>query len=85
LRNGKVFVDWSQNDDHKTTVCAYSLRAGPKPTVSAPIEWQECEKALKKKDTSNLVFEARQMLKRIERKGDIFAPVTKLKQKLPSL
>lgn len=85
LRNGKVFVDWSQNDGHKTTVCAYSLRAGPKPTVSAPIEWKECERALKQQDASKLIFEAPEMLKRVDRKGDLFAPVTKLKQKLPSL
>ncbi len=85
LRKGKVLVDWSQNDDHKTTVCAYSLRAGAKPTVSAPLEWKECENALKRKDTSKLVLEAGEMLKRIKRKGDIFAPVTDLKQKLPSL
>jgi len=85
LRKGKVFVDWSQNDDHKTTVCAYSLRARPKPTVSAPLEWKECEEALKSKDVSKLVFEAGDILKRIKRKGDVFAPVTKLKQKLPSL
>ncbi len=85
LRSGKVFVDWSQNDDHKTTVCAYSLRAGPKPTVSAPVEWKECERALKQQDASKLVFEAPEVLKRVDRKGDIFAPVTKLKQKLPSL
>ncbi len=85
LREGKVFVDWSQNDHHKTTVCAYSLRARPKPTVSAPLEWKECEKALKSKDSSKLVFDAREMLKRVERKSDIFGAVTKLKQKLPSL
>jgi len=85
LREGKVFVDWSQNDDHKTTVCAYSLRARPRPTVSAPLEWKECEQALKKGDTSKLIFEAQEMIKRVERKGDIFAPVMQLKQTLPSL
>jgi bifunctional non-homologous end joining protein LigD len=85
LRKGKVFVDWSQNDDHKTTVCAYSLRAGPKPNVSAPIEWKECERALKRQDTSKLVFEAPGMLKRVDRKGDLFAPVEHLKQQLPSI
>ncbi len=85
LRSGKVFVDWSQNDDHKTTVCAYSLRARVRPTVSAPVEWKECERALKKQDISNLIFDAPSMLKRIERKGDIFAPVRNLKQELPSL
>jgi bifunctional non-homologous end joining protein LigD len=85
LRQGKVFVDWSQNDDHKTTVCAYSLRARERPTVSAPVEWEECERALKRKDVAQLVWEAGPLLKRVERKGDLFEPVLKLKQKLPSL
>jgi bifunctional non-homologous end joining protein LigD len=85
LRQGKVFVDWSQNDDHKTTVCVYSLRARERPTVSAPVEWEECERALKRKDVSQLVWEAGPLLKRVERKGDLFEPVLSLKQKLPLL
>lgn len=85
LRQGKVFVDWSQNDDHKTTVCVYSLRANERPTVSAPVEWEECERALKRKDVSQLIWEAGLMLKRIEQKGDLFEPVLNLKQHLPSL
>ncbi|HMK34966.1 MAG TPA: non-homologous end-joining DNA ligase [Desulfomonilaceae bacterium] len=84
-RTGKVFMDWSQNDYHKTTVCVYSMRARSRPTVSAPLEWKECERALKRKDASKLVFESRDMLKRIQRKGDIFAPVLSLHQKLPDL
>jgi bifunctional non-homologous end joining protein LigD len=85
LRKGKVFVDWSQNDRHKTTVCAYSLRASSRPTVSTPVEWAELERALKKKDTSSLVFETADVLKRVKKKGDLFQPVLKVKQKLPRM
>jgi bifunctional non-homologous end joining protein LigD len=85
LRNGKVLVDWSQNDEHKTTVSVYSLRAREHPTVSTPIEWEEVERALKKKDASVLVFEAGQVLERVQKRGDLFEPVLKLKQKLPEL
>jgi bifunctional non-homologous end joining protein LigD len=85
LRRGKVFVDWSQNDDHKTTVNVYSLRAKPHPTVSTPVKWEEVETALKKKKASLLIFEAEAVLKRVEKMGDLFAPVLALKQKLPAL
>jgi len=78
-------VDWSQNDDHKTTVSVYSLRARERPTVSTPITWEEAERALKKKDPSLLVFETHQTLERVESLGDLFAPLLKLKQKLPKL
>ena len=50
LRTGKVLVDWSQNDEHKTTIGVYSLRAREHPTVSTPVKWEEVEQALKKKD-----------------------------------
>jgi bifunctional non-homologous end joining protein LigD len=83
LRKGKVFVDWSQNDQHKTTIAVYSLRAREHPTVSTPVKWEEVEQLLKKKDATFLVFEAEQVLKRVEKLGDLFAPVLKLKQKLP--
>jgi bifunctional non-homologous end joining protein LigD len=85
LRVGKVFVDWSQNDDHKTTVCVYSLRAKSRPTASTPVTWKEVEQCWAKKDASLLVFESDQVLKRAERLGDLFEPVLSLKQKLPSL
>jgi bifunctional non-homologous end joining protein LigD len=85
LRTGKVFVDWSQNDEHKTTVAVYSLRAREHPTVSTPVTWEEAERALKKKDASLLVFEAPQVVKRFEKMGDLFEPVLTLKQKLPTL
>ena len=84
-RTGKVFVDWSQNDEHKTTVAVYSLRARERPTVSTPVKWEEVERALKKKDVSLLVFEARQVVGRFEKMGDLFAPVLELKQRLPDL
>ena len=85
VRGGKVFVDWSQNDEHKTTVSVYSLRAREHPTVSTPVTWEEVERALKKKDASLLVFEAPDVIKRFEKMGDLHAPVLKLKQKLPDV
>jgi len=85
LRVGKVLVDWSQNDEHKTTIGVYSLRAREQPTVSTPVKWEEVELALKKKDADLLVFDAGQVLKRVEKLGDLFAPALKLKQKLPKL
>ena len=85
LRTGKVFVDWSQNDDYKTTVCVYSLRAKEQPTVSTPVSWDEVEQCLKKKDAQLLVFTSEQVLKRVDKMGDLFEPVLKLKQKLPAI
>ncbi len=85
LRTNKVFVDWSQNDDFKTTVNVYSLRAKEQPTVSTPVTWQEVEQCLARKDPELLVFTAEQVLKRVEKSGDLFEPVLKLKQKLPPL
>ena len=85
LRTGKVFVDWSQNDDHKTTVCVYSLRAKERPTVSTPVTWQEVEKCHQQQDATLLAFETEAALQRVEKHGDLFEPVLKLKQKLPKL
>jgi bifunctional non-homologous end joining protein LigD len=85
LRTGKVFVDWSQNDEHKTTVAVYSLRAREHPTVSTPVTWDEVERCLKKKDAKLLVFESFQTIARFEKQGDLFEPVLRLKQKLPDL
>ena len=85
LRHGKVFIDWSQNDDHKTTVTVYSLRARPRPTASTPVSWDELARALRSKRPERLSFEARDVVKRIERDGDLFAPVLQTKQKLPAL
>jgi bifunctional non-homologous end joining protein LigD len=83
LRKGKVFVDWSQNDEHKTTICVYSLRAKEEPTVSTPVTWDEVANCLKKKKADLLNFRSDQTLARVEKVGDLFEPVEKLKQKLP--
>src|SRR6184192_3888551 len=85
IRTNKVFVDWSQNDEHKTTVSVYALRARERPTVSTPVTWDEVEHALKKNDAKLLVFESKQTLERVEKMGDLFAPLLELKQKLPKL
>ena len=85
VRGGKVFIDWSQNDEHKTTVSVYSLRARERPTVSTPVTWEEVEEAWKKKKVEKLVFEAGQVLERCEEIGDLFAPLLMLEQKLPKL
>jgi bifunctional non-homologous end joining protein LigD len=84
-RKGKVFVDWSQNDRHKTTVCAYSLRARPRPTVSTPITWDDVAAALDTDDAENLTFEADEVLDRVDQVGDLYAPNLEKKQKLPKL
>ena len=83
-RGGRVFMDWSQNDNHKTTVCVYSLRTREHPTVSTPVTWAEIEKAMKKKDAEMLIFEAGDVLKRVEKVGDLFAGVLTKKQNLPT-
>jgi bifunctional non-homologous end joining protein LigD len=83
LRKGKVLVDWSQNDEHKTTICVYSLRAKDEPTVSTPVTWGEVKNCLKKKKPDLLKFRCEKTLARVEKNGDLFAPVEKLKQKLP--
>ena len=83
LRKGKVLIDWSQNDDHKTTICVYSLRAMAQPTVSTPITWEEVEYAWKRKKV--LSFESEEAIRRAEKLGDLFAPVLSLKQRLPKL
>jgi len=83
LRTGRVLIDWSQNDQYKTTVNVYSLRARKRPTVSTPVTWDEVEKAFQAKDPELLVFDSDQVLKRVEKLGDLFEPVVKKKQKLP--
>jgi len=82
VRKGKVFVDWSQNDEHKTTICVYSLRAREEPTVSTPVMWDEVATCLKKKKANLLKFRSEQVLNRVEKMGDLFEPIEKLKQKL---
>ena len=83
LRKGKIFVDWSQNDEHKTTICVYSLRAREEPTVSTPVTWKEVENCLKKKKAALLKFRSDQTLARVKKMGDLFEDVDALKQKLP--
>ncbi|MPY94961.1 MAG: hypothetical protein GEV08_18455 [Acidimicrobiia bacterium] len=80
-RPGKVFVDWSQNSRHKTTIAPYSLRARPRPTVSTPLDWDEV--AAGAEGDAELRFEAGQVLERLERLGDLFAPTLTLRQELP--
>lgn len=85
LRVGKVLVDWSQNDEHKTTVCVYSLRAMARPTVSTPLAWDEVEDAYRSGDPDGLVFTSDEVLERVDEHGDLFAPVLELEQELPAL
>ena len=83
VRPGKVFVDWSQNSRHKTTVAVYSLRARPRPTVSTPLTWDEVEAAASKRDEAPLSFEMQDVLDRVATHGDLFADVATLEQILP--
>jgi bifunctional non-homologous end joining protein LigD len=84
-REGKVFVDWSQNHQRKTTIAVYSLRARERPTASTPVTWDEVKAVADSGDGSTLVFEAGEVLERIEDRGDLFAPVLELQQALPEL
>lgn len=84
-REGKVFVDWSQNHQRKTTIAVYSLRARERPTASTPVSWEEVEAVAESGDGSALVFEADAVIERFERLGDLFAPVLELEQELPEL
>ncbi len=79
-----MFIDWSQNAEHKTTICVYSLRARERPYVSIPVTWQEMEKSLKRGDASFFYVEPEDALTRADRIGDLFAPLLKLKQKIPA-
>ena len=85
VRPGKVFVDWSQNDAHKTTVTVYSVRARDRPTVSTPVTWDEVARCREDGDESLLTFEVDQVLERARTHGDLFAPVLSLKQQPPAL
>jgi bifunctional non-homologous end joining protein LigD len=83
LRKGKVFIDWSQNAEHKTTVAVYSLRAKQsRPYVSLPVTWDELRRAVDRRDKDSLYFEAKAALPRVEKVGDLFHPVLTLKQKI---
>jgi bifunctional non-homologous end joining protein LigD len=83
LRPGRVLVDWSQNDAHKTTVSVYSVRARERPTVSTPVGWGEVERCLEERDEAMLTFEVPEVLARVADRGDLFAPVLSLLQEPP--
>lgn len=83
LREGRVLVDWSQNDDHKTTVTVYSVRARERPTVSTPVSWEEVQACLRSRDPSALTFETEEVLARVAREGDPFAILLSARQRLP--
>jgi bifunctional non-homologous end joining protein LigD len=84
-RGGRVFVDWSQNDRHKTTVCAYSLRASDTPGVSTPVSWDELRETAESGDARALVFEPADVLARVEDLGDLYADSLAQDQDLPQL
>jgi bifunctional non-homologous end joining protein LigD len=84
LRDGKVLIDWSQNNSSKTTVAAYSLRARPEPTVSTPVTWQEVDACAKSNDPSTLRFEADEVLRRVDKFGDLMAPLVAAKTRAKS-
>ena len=81
VRPDKVFIDWSQNSRHKTTIAPYSLRGRERPTVSTPLTWDEVGDAA---DGEPLHFEAADVLARVDTLGDLFAPTTTLEQELPA-
>jgi bifunctional non-homologous end joining protein LigD len=84
-RAGKVLIDWSQNDEHKTTVSVYSVRALERPTVSTPVTWAEVEQARASRDPRRLGFDTEEVLARVRRQGDLFAPALSLEQELPAV
>ena len=84
LRPGKVLVDWSQNDAHKTTVTVYSVRARERPTVSTPVSWDEVARCRQERDEQLLTFTTDEVLTRASEQGDLFAPVLSLGQQLPA-
>ena len=85
LRAGRVLVDWSQNDAHKTTVTVYSMRALAAPSVSTPVSWEEVRVCRKAGDPELLRHGPQEVLARIEERGDLFSPVLSTRQRLPSL
>jgi bifunctional non-homologous end joining protein LigD len=85
LRPGRVLVDWSQNDRHKTTVTVYSIRALERPGVSTPVSWDEVAACRERANAELLTFSPEQVLERVVRDGDLFAPAATLAQALPLL
>jgi bifunctional non-homologous end joining protein LigD len=82
VRRGRVLIDWSQNTEHKSMVCVYSVRARATPTVSTPVTWQEVEDAVDTGDSARLSFEMAEVLERVKHHGDLFAPVLTISQDL---
>jgi bifunctional non-homologous end joining protein LigD len=82
MRPGKVFVDWSQNNRHKTTIAVYSMRARPRPTVSTPVTWDEVADCAAGRDP--LTFEANDVIARVDTHGDLFSDVLTVRQALPA-
>ena len=83
-RKGKIFVDWSQNSEHKSTVAVYSLRARENgPFAALPVSWAELKTAMKKNHAAGLFFTPDQAVKRVKKVGDLFAPLLELEQRLP--
>ena len=78
-----MLIDWSQNALMRTTVNVYSLRARERPTVSTPVTWREVERAAREGDPDLLVFDWQAALERVDRHGDLFEPVLKVRQRLP--
>ncbi len=83
LREGKVLVDWSQNDEHKTTVSVYSVRARDRPFVSAPVSWDEVQACLDARDPELMSLDTEQGLERVAERGDLFASLLSTRQELP--
>jgi bifunctional non-homologous end joining protein LigD len=84
-RQGKVFINWSQNDAAKTMVCIYSLRAREKPVVSFPLDWHELEKLHGRDDHNKLEVLHGEAISRAEQHGDVFGEVLVKQQRLPHL
>jgi bifunctional non-homologous end joining protein LigD len=85
LRPGKVLVDWSQNDEHKTTVNVYSLRARERPTVSTPVSWEEVAACHDRREEALLTFAYDEVLARVDERGDLFASALSATQQLPNI
>jgi bifunctional non-homologous end joining protein LigD len=85
LRPGRVLIDWSQNDPHKTTVAVYSLRAHADPLISTPLDWEEVARGSRRRRELQLSVGPVELLKRVERDGDLFAAGLSLTQSLPDL
>lgn len=84
-RAGRVLIDWSQNDPHKTTAIVYSVRARERPTASTPLEWDEIEAAADFGDAAALTFTVDELIARVAAKGDLYAPLLSQRQELPEL